>query len=253
MRSLPSLAACLMIVAPLPAFPQTGKAGSTPPATAPVGPPTPKADEGTFYALGAALGGNLKSLRLTPAEVEVVKRGFGDSLTGQKLEADPSAYEDNIKKLADARIAETSKANKEAGKAYAAKAATEKGAQKTTSGVIYGSLHEGTGAAPGAADTVKVSIVGKLTDGTVFEDGSAKPPVELALNQVFPCFSEGIAKMKVGGSARLVCPSDTAFGDQGRPPSVPPGATIVFEVKLVDAKPPPRPAGHGGMGPGHGG
>jgi FKBP-type peptidyl-prolyl cis-trans isomerase len=215
-------------------------------------------DENTLYALGALISGNLKAMNLSPAEVETVKRGLTDSLTGKKLQADPAKYEQKIQSLASARIASTANANKESGKAYAAKIASEKGVQKTPSGVLYQSLQEGTGAKPKATDTVKVNLEGKLTDGTVFDDSAKKTPTSLVMNQLFPCFSEGIAKMKVGGKARLVCPSSTAFGDQGRPPTVPPGSTLVFEVQLLEAKATPNPQmptghGSGGMPPGHGG
>ena len=57
---------------------------------------------------------------------------------------------------------------------------------------------------------------------------------ELPLNGVIKCWSEGVQMMKVGGKSRLVCPSDIAYGDQGRPPQIKPGATLVFEVELLD-------------------
>ena len=62
---------------------------------------------------------------------------------------------------------------------------------------------------------------------------------------MIPCWSEGVGKMKAGGKARLVCPSDLAYGDQGRPPVIPGGATLVFEVELLEVKAPaatPAPA-----------
>ena len=54
---------------------------------------------------------------------------------------------------------------------------------------------------------------------------------------VIPCWTEGVERMKVGGKSRLVCPSDIAYGDQGRPP-IPPGATLVFEIELLAINPP---------------
>jgi FKBP-type peptidyl-prolyl cis-trans isomerase FkpA len=67
-------------------------------------------------------------------------------------------------------------------------------------------------------------------------------PVDLPLNQVFPCWAEGVRMMKVGGKAKLVCPSDIAYGDRGRPPVVPGGATLIFEVELLGTKEQPAQA-----------
>src|SRR6185295_14174222 len=99
------------------------------------------------------------------------------------------------------------------------------------SGLIYFEQVAGTGAQPSATDTVKVNYRGTLVDGTEF-DSSYKhgQPLQFALNQVIRCWTEGVAKMKVGGKAKLVCPSDIAYGDQGNP-SIPGGAALIFEVE----------------------
>jgi FKBP-type peptidyl-prolyl cis-trans isomerase FkpA len=124
-------------------------------------------------------------------------------------------------------------------KPYLEKAAKEKNAQKTNSGLIYQQIKAGTGAQPKASDIVKVHYTGTLIDGKEF-DSSVKrgQPAEFPLGQVIPCWTEGVGKMKVGGKAKLVCPSDIAYGDQGRPPIIPGGATLVFEVELLDVKHP---------------
>ena len=114
---------------------------------------------------------------------------------------------------------------------YVAKAAKEKGAVTTPSGLVYRSLKDGTGAGPTAASTVKVKYRGTFVDGKVFDQGG---PVSFPLSGVIRCWTEGVQQMKVGGKARLVCPSDTAYGDRGAPPRIKPGATLVFEVELLE-------------------
>jgi FKBP-type peptidyl-prolyl cis-trans isomerase FkpA len=118
--------------------------------------------------------------------------------------------------------------------AFLDKAAGEQGAVKTSSGLVYKELTPGTGASPKATDTVKVNYRGTLTDGTEFDSSYKRnEPAEFPLNQVIPCWTEGVQRMKVGGKSRLVCPSGIAYGDGGRPPVIPGGATLVFEIELL--------------------
>jgi FKBP-type peptidyl-prolyl cis-trans isomerase FkpA len=100
--------------------------------------------------------------------------------------------------------------------------------------MIYRELRAGTGASPKSTDTVKVNYRGTLTNGTEFDSSYKRnEPAQFPLNGVIPCWTEGVQKMKVGGKASLVCPSELAYGDQGRP-SIPGGATLVFEVELLE-------------------
>ncbi len=115
------------------------------------------------------------------------------------------------------------------------KAAAEKGAVKTDSGMVYRSLTEGKGANPKATDTVQVHYKGTFPDGKEFDSSYKRgQPTEFPLNRVIKCWTEGVQKMKVGGKAKLICPSDIAYGDSGSPPAIKPGSTLVFEVELLD-------------------
>jgi FKBP-type peptidyl-prolyl cis-trans isomerase FkpA len=121
-----------------------------------------------------------------------------------------------------------------AGAAFAAKIAAEPGAVKTDSGLVYREITPGTGASPKATDTVKVNYRGTLVDGTEFDSSYKRnEPAQFPLNGVIRCWTEGVQKMKVGGKSMLVCPSDIAYGDQGRP-GIPGGATLIFEIELLD-------------------
>jgi len=116
---------------------------------------------------------------------------------------------------------------------YLQKAAKEKDAVKTPSGLVYLSLKDGAGAKPSASSTVQVNYRGTFVDGKEF-DASAKHggPATFPLNAVIPCWTEGVALMKVGGKAQLVCPAQIAYGAGGRP-GIPPNSTLVFEVELL--------------------
>lgn len=121
---------------------------------------------------------------------------------------------------------------------YLEKAAKEPGAVKTSSGLIYRELRPGTGPSPTANDTVKVNYRGTLTDGTEFDSSYKRnEPISFALNQVIPCWTEGVQKMKVGGKSQLVCPASIAYQEQGSPPAIPGGATIIFEIELLGINP----------------
>jgi FKBP-type peptidyl-prolyl cis-trans isomerase FkpA len=194
-------------------------------------------DEKTLYAVGLALARELQVFTLSPAEAELVKRGFADALAGRKPVVELETYGPKIQALAQVRREKAGEKQVAIGKEYADKAAKEKGAVRTDSGLVYLALKEGTGAAPKDGDTVKVHYRGTFTDGREFDSSYGRgQPVEFPLNGVIKCWTEGVQKMKVGGKARLVCPPAVAYGDKGAGGVIPPNATLVFEVELLDIK-----------------
>lgn len=208
-------------------------------------------EEKTLYALGLSVGQSLKDFSLTPAELEIVKRGMTDSIKGAKPAVELNAYGPKVQELYKARQGKAAEGNKKAGAEFLAKAAKEPGAEQLPSGVVYRQLKAGTGKSPQATDTVQVHYRGTLINGTTFDSSyDRKQPAEFPLNGVIPCWTQGVQKMKVGGKAQLVCPSDTAYGEQGSPPAIPPGSTLVFEVELLSIKSqgdaPTRPGTPGG-------
>jgi FKBP-type peptidyl-prolyl cis-trans isomerase FkpA len=113
-------------------------------------------------------------------------------------------------------------------------AAKEAGALVTKSGLVYRALKEGGGASPGATDTVKVHYKGTFPDGKEFDSSYSRgTPIEFPLNRVIPCWTEGVQRMKLGGKAKLTCPSQIAYGERGAGGVIPPNATLVFEVELL--------------------
>jgi FKBP-type peptidyl-prolyl cis-trans isomerase FkpA len=117
------------------------------------------------------------------------------------------------------------------------KAAKEKGAVKTASGMVYLSLKDGKGKSPTAASTVEVNYRGTLTNGKEFDSSYKRnQSIIFSLAGVIPCWTEGVQKMKVGGKAKLVCPPELAYGASGAGSAVPPNATLIFEVELLNIK-----------------
>ena len=196
-------------------------------------------DEKTFYALGLILGRNLASFSMTPQEIEFVKKGLSDQALNKPTDVKLDDYGPKVQNLARTRQLAKAEQEKKAGAAAVEKAAAEPGAQKLPSGVVVKMIKEGAGASPVATDKVKVHYTGTLENGTKFDSSRDRgQPVDFPLTTVVKCWAEGLQKMKVGGQAKLTCPSDTAYGDQGRPPNIPGGATLFFDVELISIEAP---------------
>jgi len=112
--------------------------------------------------------------------------------------------------------------------------------------MVYQSLVEGKGASPNQTDVVKVNYRGTLVDGREFDSSYRRNrALEFKLDNVIPCWGEGLKLMKPGGKAKLVCPPELAYGDSGAGEMILPGATLVFDVELLEVQPavkPPVPA-----------
>jgi len=199
-------------------------------------------EQKSLYSLGVLMSQSISSFNLTPEEVAVVQKGIADGVSGKKSADEAQADVPKIQELQKARMAVTAEKASAAGVAFLDKASKEPGATKTTSGMIIKHTTPGTGASPAATDQVKVHYEGKLIDGKVFDSSLKRgEPVTFPLNGVIACWTEGVQTMKVGGKAQLVCPANLAYGPNGSPPTIPPEATLVFDVELIDiVKAPPE-------------
>jgi FKBP-type peptidyl-prolyl cis-trans isomerase FkpA/FKBP-type peptidyl-prolyl cis-trans isomerase FklB len=198
--------------------------------------PELKTDEQkTLYAIGLAVAGSLGAFALSPADLELVKAGITDGVLNRQRQVDLQAFMPKIQEMQRARASVVAAAEQKAGQAVLDKAAAEKGATKTASGLVMVPIKAGAGAAPKATDRVKVHYHGTLADGSVFDSSVQRgEPATFPLNGVIPCWTEGLQLMKVGGKSRLVCPAAIAYGDRGAPPRIKPGSTLTFEVELLE-------------------
>jgi len=198
--------------------------------------PEPTTDEQkTLYALGLAINQSLNNFSLSEAEFEIVQSGIIDGFTKRPAKVDLQAFGPKIQQLQQSRASVIAEGEKKLGAAFLAKAAAASGSKKTESGALLTTIKEGKGATPKITDTVKVHYLGTLIDGTVF-DSSAKQgeSATLNVNEMSKCWAEGIQQMKVGGKGKLICPSTVAYRDKGLPPLIKPGATLVFEIELLE-------------------
>jgi len=193
-------------------------------------------EEKTLYFLGSYVGQSLRDrYRLEPDEIDMVVRGIEETLRGEAMELDEQVYGPRINELGQERMAAAVAEEKAAGSAYLEKMAAEEGAVRTESGLIFRRLEEGDGASPSPGDTVTAHYHGTFRDGTVFDSSIERgKPTDFRLTGVIKCWTEALQRMKVGGKARITCPPDLAYGDRGVPPTIPGGATLTFEVELID-------------------
>ncbi len=198
-------------------------------------------EQKTLYAIGQTVFKSLAVFSLTPAEFEVVLQGLKDAQAGKKPEVEVSTQAPKIQEFAKARRKALSDKLIPANKDLLEKAAKEKGAVKTDSGLVYIPLREGTGASPKSTDTVKVNYRGTLHDGREFESSIKRgKPSEFRVDSVIKCLNEGLQKMKTGGKSRLVCPASIGYGDNGFGETILPGSTLDFEIELLEIRMPPR-------------
>jgi FKBP-type peptidyl-prolyl cis-trans isomerase FkpA len=187
-----------------------------------------------LYALGMMIAARMPKFDPTADEIDKIVTGLKDGLQGKEPRVVLADYADKMDPFLQQRMAEAAAAEMEAGTRFREEAAKQAGAVTLDSGVIYVEVEAGNGAQPSAGDTVKVHYKGTLRDGTVFDSSIERgEPATFQVDGVVPCFAEGLKKMKAGGKAKLICPPEQAYGNRGTP-RIPPGATLSFEVELIE-------------------
>ncbi|MGK3752863.1 MAG: FKBP-type peptidyl-prolyl cis-trans isomerase FkpA [Bacillariaceae sp.] len=195
-----------------------------------------------FYALGTNLAmqvggqGNFKTL-LEEDELDIVLEAFCENLKGtatQDARVVLTKYGEQLNKILQERTNSIVDRVKKDGDEFITNFIDcNEEAVKTDSGLIYCPMTEGEGSQPELSNTVEVHYHGTLTDGTVFDSSVDRgQTISFPLGGVIKGWQEGLAMMKEGGKATLVIPSDLAYGEAGSGDTIPPGATLKFEVEL---------------------
>jgi FKBP-type peptidyl-prolyl cis-trans isomerase FkpA len=192
-------------------------------------------DDKTLYAMGVTMARNLDRLPLSESEKEALQAGFADGIYKREPKVDTASYGRKVQGLFARRTAALAERESEAAEAFLAEAAAMEGAERSDSGLVMQVLSPGDGPSPGPADRVRVHYHGTLRDGTVFDSSVVRgEPAVFPLNRVVPCWTEALQKMKTGEKSRVTCPASIAYGDQGAPPLIKPGAALAFEVELLE-------------------
>ena len=194
------------------------------------------------YALGLGIGQQLAQMGATELNVDDFAQSIKDVLSGSELkvshrEAQQIVQDYFAKKEAamNAARAEQGKAAKEEGEKYLKENAKKEGVITTPSGLQYQVLKEGNGKKPTAKDSVKCHYEGFLIDGTVFDSSVQRgEPAVFGLQQVIAGWTEGLQLMQEGAKYRFFIPYRLAYGEGGAGAMIPPFATLIFDVELIE-------------------
>src|SRR5947208_1692009 len=192
------------------------------------------------YSIGLNIGSNLtrQNVEINP---DALTAGIKDGIAGK-----PQLTQDQIKEVMTAFEKDMQQKQKAAGEKNAAEGAKfleenkkKEGVKATASGLQYKAIKEGTGPQPKETDTVTVNYRGTLINGTEFDSSYKRgQPASFPLNGVIKGWTEGLQLMKVGSKYQFFVPPNLAYGERAMGPDISPNSTLIFEVELLDAKPP---------------
>jgi FKBP-type peptidyl-prolyl cis-trans isomerase FklB len=203
-------------------------------------PPLKDLKDKASYSIGLNIGFNLSKQKVA-INPDALFAGVKDALAGK-----PQMTEAEVKETMTAfekDISEKQKTmatkNQADGQKFLVENKTKAGVKTTPSGLQYKSLKEGTGPQPKATDTVTVNYRGTLIDGTEFDSSYKRgEPATFPLNGVIKGWTEGLQLMKKGSKYQLFIPPDLAYGERAVGGDITPNSTLIFEVELLEVKPP---------------
>lgn len=190
------------------------------------------------YGVGVNIGGGLKQQGIPGMNLDAIILGIKDSLDGLESRVPQSELEQVVARLQEreqAKMAALAEENATKGADFLKTNGQREGVVTTDSGLQYEVLQTGDGESPSLDSVVKTHYHGTLIDGTVFDSSVDRgQPVEFAVDQVIPGWTEALQLMKVGDKWRLYVPAELGYGEYSPGPSIPPNSTLVFDVELVE-------------------
>ena len=194
------------------------------------------------YALGLGIGNQLRQMGASELNIDDLSAAIRDVLGGKEPQVSNREAQTIVQdffKAKEAKLqaerAEKGKAAREEGERYLAENAKKPGVVTLHSGLQYQVLREGNGRRPKATDKVKCHYEGFLVDGTLFDSSVQRgEPAVFGLQQVIAGWTEGLQLMQEGAKYRFFIPYLLAYGEGGAGAAIPPYATLVFDVELIE-------------------
>ena len=189
------------------------------------------------YALGIGIGRQLADMGANDIVTEDFAAAMKDVLTGAQLQIDETEAQAMVQEYLQRKGEERLKNVKAEGEAFLAENAKKEGIVTLPSGLQYQVLQEGNGKSPKATDQVKCHYEGTLINGKVFHSSYRRgEPATFPLNGVIAGWTEGLQLMKEGAKYRFFIPFNLAYGTRGAGQDIPPYATLIFDVELIEVK-----------------
>jgi FKBP-type peptidyl-prolyl cis-trans isomerase FklB len=186
------------------------------------------------YAVGLSMAGFYKEQGVQNINNALVMRALNDVKNGKSL-LDESQTNSSIVNYMTSMKSQKASGNKKEGEVFLAANKSKPGVITLPSGLQYMVIKEGTGAKPALTDKVKVHYEGSLISGKIFDSSIQRgEPIELNVNGVIPGWTEALQLMPIGSKWKLFVPSDLGYGDNGAGADIKPGATLLFDVELID-------------------
>lgn len=188
------------------------------------------------YALGMSIGRQLQQMNAAEVNIDDFAQAIKDVFASKTSLTDSEAQQ-AVQDFFQRKAEEQAGAAKAEGEAFLAENAKKEGVVSLPSGLQYQVLREGDGRKPAATDQVECHYEGTLINGQVFDSSYQRgQTATFGLNQVIAGWTEGLQLMQEGAKYRFFIPYHLAYGERGAGQSIPPFATLIFDVELVKVK-----------------
>ena len=191
------------------------------------------------YAIGLNVGSNLKAQGVENFSYEAMNEGMRDAVAAVKKPLlDEQTASMTIQQKLQEYAGKKINVQKEEGKKFLAENKNQPGITELPNGIQYKIIKQGNGIKPALEDTIKVHYKGTTIDGKVFDDSYSRgEPIEFPLGNLVEGWKQTLPLMPVGSKWQIFLPSDYGYGDRGAGANIPGGATLIFELELLDVKP----------------